>query len=121
MHRGWRLFIYTLGGLTLVKALARLLFHSIESPKYLLGINEQAEAVRSVRALAHRNRTHTWLTEEILNSIGGTRERAEEAMSNTNVRVRQAIASLGPETKRKVLPLFGTRQLGINTVSFCLD
>ncbi|KAG4031832.1 hypothetical protein MFRU_008g01910 [Monilinia fructicola] len=115
MHRGWRLFIYTLGGLTLVKALARLLFHSIESPKYLLGINEQAEAVRSVRALAHRNRTHTWLTEEILNSIGGTRERAEEAMSNTNVRVRQAIASLGPETKRKVLPLFGTRQLGINT------
>ncbi|RAL64112.1 hypothetical protein DID88_003300 [Monilinia fructigena] len=87
----------------------------IESPKYLLGINEQAEAVRSVRALAHRNRTHTWLTEEILNNIGGTRERAEEVTSNTMVRVRQAVASLGPETKRKVLPLFGTRQLGINT------
>ncbi|QSZ33258.1 hypothetical protein DSL72_002846 [Monilinia vaccinii-corymbosi] len=113
--RGWRLFIYTLGGITLAKALTRLLFHSIESPKYLLGINKQAEAVRSIRALAHRNGTHTWLTEEILDDIGGTRERTEEVKLSTAVRARRAIASFGPEMKRKVLPLFGTSQLGINT------
>ncbi|KAJ8062172.1 hypothetical protein OCU04_008728 [Sclerotinia nivalis] len=115
--RGWRFFIYSLGGITFAMALARLLFDNIESPKYLLGINKQAEAVRSVRALAHKNGTHTWLTEEILNEIGGTREIAEEVESSTMAKVRQAIASFGPETIKKVSPLFGTLQLSINTVS----
>ncbi|CAD6440363.1 d5a70447-cb4b-45b6-8662-07bc91b75fd1, partial [Sclerotinia trifoliorum] len=112
---GWRFFIYSLGGITLVMALARLLFDNVESPKYLLGINKQAEAVRSVRALAHKNGTHTWLTEEILNEIGGTREITEEVKSSTMVKVRRAIASFGPETMKKISPLFGTLRLGINT------
>ncbi|KAI9643965.1 hypothetical protein NHQ30_007316 [Ciborinia camelliae] len=111
----WRMFITTLGGMTLALALARFLFDSIESPKYLLGINKQAEAVRSVRALAHKNGTKTWLTEEILNEIGGTQEVAEEVKSGTMVKIRQAIESFGPGTKKKVSPLFGNFQLGINT------
>lgn len=98
-------------------ALARLLFDNVESPKYLLGINKQAEAVRSVRALAHKNGTQTWLAEEILNEIGGTREITEEVKSSTIVKVRQAIASFVPETRKKISPLFGTLQFGINTVS----
>lgn len=114
---GWMYFIFVLGGITLLMALVRLLSDNIESPKYLLGINKQAEAVRSVRALAHKNSTQTWLTEEILNEIGGTRKLAEEARSSTAARVREAITSFGPETRKKVSSLFGTTQLGWNTVS----
>ncbi|ESZ94463.1 hypothetical protein SBOR_5181 [Sclerotinia borealis F-4128] len=114
-NHGWRLFIYILGGITLALALVRLLFDSIESPKYLLGINKQAEAVRSVRALAHKNGTVTWLTEDILNEIGGTQEVVEEVKSGVVVKVRRAITTFGPETKKKISPLFGNPQLGLNT------
>ncbi|KAF5875051.1 putative sugar transporter protein [Botrytis fragariae] len=113
--RGLRLFLYTMGAITLTMAISRWLFDSIESPKFLLASNRQAEAVRSVRALAHKNGTKTWLTEEILNEIGGTAEVINVVNSSIKVRVRQAIASFGPETKRQISPLFGNAELGINT------
>ncbi|TGO55772.1 hypothetical protein BCON_0087g00250 [Botryotinia convoluta] len=114
-RRGLRLFLYTMGAITLAMAISRWFFDSIESPKFLLASNRQAEAVRSVRALAHKNGTKTWLTEEILNEIGGTAEVINVVNSSIKVRVRQAIASFGPETKRQISPLFGNAELGINT------
>ncbi|KAF7900165.1 hypothetical protein BELL_0575g00080 [Botrytis elliptica] len=114
-RRGLRLFLYTMGAITLAMAISRWFFDSIESPKFLLASNRQAEAVRSVRALAHKNGTKTWLTEEILNEIGGTAEVTNVVNSSIKVRVRQAIASFGPETKRQISPLFGDAELGINT------
>lgn len=98
-------------------ALARLLFDSIESPKYLLGINKQADAVRSVRALAHKNGKKTWLTEDILNEIAGTTEIVEEVESSSSKKVRRVITSFGPEMKGQLSLLFETPVLGINTVS----
>ncbi|KAK6602774.1 major facilitator superfamily transporter [Botrytis cinerea] len=91
--RGLRLFLYTMGSITLAMAISRWLFDSIESPKFLLASNRQAEAVRSVRALAHKN-----------------------VKSSSMVRARQAIASFGPETKKQISPLFGNAELGVNTV-----
>ncbi|TGO30890.1 hypothetical protein BPAE_0003g01760 [Botrytis paeoniae] len=114
-RRGLRLFLYTMGAITLAMAISRWFFDSIESPKFLLASNRQAEAVRSVRALAHKNGTKTWLTEEILNEIGGAAEVTNVVNSSIRVRVRQAIASFGPETKRQISPLFGNAELGINT------
>ncbi|CCD44218.1 putative sugar transporter protein [Botrytis cinerea BcDW1] len=114
--RGLRLFLYTMGSITLAMAISRWLFDSIESPKFLLASNRQAEAVRSVRALAHKNGTKTWLTEEILNEIGGTAEVTDVVKSSSMVRARQAIASFGPETKKQISPLFGNAELGVNTV-----
>lgn len=101
----------------LAMAISRWLFDSIESPKFLLASNRQAEAVRSVRTLAHKNGTKTWLTEEILNEIGGTAEVTDVVKSSSMVRARQAIASFGPETKKQISPLFGNAELGVNTVS----
>ncbi|TEY74809.1 hypothetical protein BOTCAL_0069g00060 [Botryotinia calthae] len=114
--RGLRLFLYTMGSITLAMAISRWLFDSIESPKFLLASNRQAEAVRSVRALAHKNGTKTWLTEEILNEIGGTAEVTDVVKSSSMVRVRQAIASFGPEIKKQISPLFRNAELGVNTV-----
>ncbi|THV45208.1 hypothetical protein BGAL_0516g00020 [Botrytis galanthina] len=114
-RRGLRLFLYTMGAITLAMAISRWFFDSIESPKFLLASNRQAEAVRSVRALAHKNGTKTWLTEEILNEIGGTAEVTNVVNTSIKARVRQAIASFGPETKKQISPLFGNAELGVNT------
>ncbi|TGO19116.1 hypothetical protein BTUL_0006g01530 [Botrytis tulipae] len=114
-RRGLKNFLFTMGGITLAMAISRWFFDSIESPKFLLASNRQAEAVRSVRALAHKNGTKTWLTEEILDEIGGTAEVTNVVDTSIKARVRQAITSFGPETKRQISPLFGNAELGINT------
>ena len=65
---GWRYFVYTMGALTFSMFLCRfLIFELFESPKFLLSRGRQAEAVAVVHGMAFKNKTTTWLTEEILN------------------------------------------------------
>lgn len=69
---GWRYLSVTLGALTFSMFLCRFfLFRLYESPKSLLARGRQAKAVAVVREIAQKNKTQTWLTEEILNEIGG--------------------------------------------------
>ena len=70
---GWRYLILTMGALTMVMFICRFfLFHLFESPKFLLSKGRQAEAVAVVHGIAYFNKRTTWLTEDILNAIGGT-------------------------------------------------
>ncbi|POS85064.1 hypothetical protein EPUL_003361, partial [Erysiphe pulchra] len=72
---GWRYSCYSMGSIILVMFLARFfLFHLYESPKFLLARGSQAEAVAVVRGIADKNGTTTWLTEDILNELGGYSE-----------------------------------------------
>lgn len=72
---GWRYLILTLGAITFAMFVCRFfLFHLYESPKFLLSRGRQAEAVATVYGIAAYNKTHTWLTEDILNKIGGDPE-----------------------------------------------
>ncbi|OAL47177.1 MFS general substrate transporter [Pyrenochaeta sp. DS3sAY3a] len=71
-NMGWRYLILTLGAITFAMFICRFfLFHLYESPKFLLSRGRQAEAVATVYGIAAYNKTHTWLTEDILNKIGG--------------------------------------------------
>ncbi|KAL8392014.1 hypothetical protein RB595_002282 [Gaeumannomyces hyphopodioides] len=70
--RGWRLFVFTIGVVTLAMfALRFWVFHLFESPKYLLSRGRQAEAVAVVHGIAYRNGVKTWLTDEILDEVVG--------------------------------------------------
>ncbi|KAL6170920.1 hypothetical protein ACJQWK_03871 [Exserohilum turcicum] len=72
---GWRYLILTLGAITFVMFISRFFFfHLYESPKFLLSRGRQAEAVATVYGIAYCNKTTTWLTEDILNYIGGDQE-----------------------------------------------
>jgi len=117
--KGWRYFIYTMGAMTFVMFLARfLLFHLFESPKFLLSRGRQAEAVAVVHGMAHKNRTTTWLTEEILNEIGGDPAVVSNNKLTTTEIVRRKLSSFSGD---RIKPLFSSRKLGMSTalIWFC--
>ena len=100
--------------MTFVMFLARfLLFHLFESPKFLLSRGRQAEAVAVVHGMAFKNKTKTWLTEDILNQIGGHPEKIQDQKLSSMEIVKRKLSSFSAE---RISPLFHTRKLGITTV-----
>ncbi|KAJ5101989.1 hypothetical protein NUU61_004211 [Penicillium alfredii] len=116
---GWRYLVLSLGAITFAMFLCRfLLFTFYESPKFLVSRGRQDEAVAAVQGIAHKNRTTTWLTEEVLNEIGGYPEEDQpKSMSTIDIIKR----SLERFSYQQVAPLFATKRLGISTllIWFC--
>lgn len=113
-NEGWRYFTHTLGGITFAMFLGRfVLFHLYESPKYLLSRGHQSQAVAVVHGMAYKNKTTTWLTEDILNEIGGDSTTVKSAALSTTEIVRRKLSSFSAE---RIGPLFQTRQLGTTTL-----
>jgi MFS family permease len=78
-NMGWRYLILTLGAITFSMWICRFfLFHLYELPKFLLSRGRQVEAVATVYGIASYNKTTTWLTEDIMNQIGGDPEATGE-------------------------------------------
>lgn len=117
--QGWRYLVYTMGTLTFVMFLARfVLFTLYESPKFLLSRGRQAEAVAVVHAIAYKNKTTMWLTEEVLNEIGGN----IVVVSNDKLTTRQIVQrKMSSFSADRIEPLFRTKRLGITTalIWFC--
>jgi MFS family permease len=111
---GWRYLILTLGAITFFMFICRFfLFHLYESPKFLLSRGRQAEAVATVYGIAHYNKTHTWLTEDILNQIGGDQEVTQE---DTKLSVFEIIKrSLSRFSMKRFKTLFQDKKIGLTT------
>jgi MFS family permease len=72
-NMGWRYFLITMGGLTIIMFLIRfVLFTIYESPKYLMGKGKDEEAVRIVHEVARRNGKTSSLTIEDLKACEPT-------------------------------------------------
>ena len=113
---GWRYFTFVLGAVTFLMFIARFfLFHLFESPKFLLARGRQADAVATIHGMAQRNGRKTWLTEEILNEIGGDPEVGSKANLPLADIVKRKMATFS--TKR-IMPLFATKKLGITSKRF---
>ncbi|KAI9924744.1 hypothetical protein ASPWEDRAFT_511279 [Aspergillus wentii DTO 134E9] len=113
-NMGWRYFVYTLGAITFVMFLCRFfLFHLYESPKFLLSKGRQDEAVAAVHGIAYKNKTQTWLTNEILNEIGGYPDDTPEQTLNNKQIIQRALSKFSLD---RVRPLFATKRLGVTTV-----
>ncbi|PGH26493.1 hypothetical protein AJ80_01807 [Polytolypa hystricis UAMH7299] len=82
-NMGWRYFILTMGGISLVMFLMRFVWFTIyESPKFLMGRGKDEDAVRVVHEVARRNGKTSWLTLEHLESIGqGANQRTDAAQA----------------------------------------
>ncbi|KAI9682203.1 MAG: hypothetical protein M1817_000257 [Caeruleum heppii] len=118
-NMGWRYFVLVLGAITMLMFICRFfLFHLFESPKFLLSRGRQAEAVATVHGMAYKNGSKTWLTEEILNEIGGDPEVVSKTKMSTGEIVKRQLSAF---SKERVAPLFATQKLGITTalVWFC--
>jgi hypothetical protein len=111
---GWRYLILTLGAITFAMFICRFfLFHLYESPKFLLSRGRQAEAVATVYGIAHYNKTHTWLTEDILNQIGGDPDATGEVVKLSTAEIVKH--SLGRFSMKRFAALFQDRTLAITT------
>lgn len=90
-------------------------FHLYESPKFLLSRGRQAEAVATVHGIAYSNRRKTWLTEDILNEIGGVREGGTQTKLSRSEVFRRFF---GKFSQDRIAPLFATKRMGIMSKSF---
>ncbi|KAL9000240.1 MAG: hypothetical protein Q9169_001142 [Polycauliona sp. 2 TL-2023] len=118
-NMGWRYLNLTLGAMTLVMFICRFfLFHLYESPKYLLSQGRQPEAVAAVHGIAYKNRKQTWLSEDVLNEIGGTADAVEKEHLSFGEIVKR---NLGKFSTDRIGPLFATKKLGLMTclIWFC--
>lgn len=107
---------WTLGGLTLVMFLARLVFRIHETPKYLLGKGKDREATEVIKSIAERNGNTTWLTVEHFESISARFQNADpdEADSSPvskNI-LRRAILKWSPH---RIMALFSTPRMALST------
>jgi hypothetical protein len=110
-NRGWRYFIAILGLFTLAMFVCRFfLFHLLESPKFLLSRNRQAEAIDVVQRIARYNGTQTWLDRKSMQELGG----GGNAVSDVSIR-RVSKQSLGKFSLQKIRGLFRGWRLGITT------
>ena len=108
---GWRYFNIVLGAITFMMFVCRFFFfHLYESPKFLLSRGRQSEAVATVHGIAYSNKRKTWLTEDVLNEIGGT---PEEGSSQKLSRAEVVKRFFGKFSKDRIGPLFATRKLGL--------
>lgn len=110
---GWRYLILTMGAVTMVMFICRFfLFHLFESPKFLLSRGRQREAVAVVHGIAYFNNKQTWLTEDILNAIGGhPNESVSDKLTTTQIIKR----SLGKFSGERIGPLFKGKRMAIQT------
>ncbi len=109
-NMGWRYFVITMGGLTLLMFLIRfVLFTIYESPKYLMGKGRDEEAVRIVHEVARRNKKTTTLTVEDLKACEpeGYVPRVDPAAA-----VQRKLEKVDFSHVR---PLFATRRLALST------
>ncbi|THC96438.1 hypothetical protein EYZ11_004087 [Aspergillus tanneri] len=113
-NMGWRYLVLTLGALTFVMFICRFfLFHLYESPKFLLSRGRQGEAVAAVHGIAYKNRSKTWLTEEILNEIGGYPDEVTQQTLTSKDIIQRYLSKF---SMQRIAPLFATKRLGFTTV-----
>lgn len=68
-NKGWRYFLYTLGGLTLLMFAARFAFPVYESPTFYLARGNDDKAIESLQHIARINRKTSTLTVEDLKAV----------------------------------------------------
>lgn len=117
-NMGWRYFIVTMGGITLVMWLLRFFAFTIfESPKYHMSKGRDDEAVRIVHEVARRNGKESSLTVEDLQAceriIGDVDGRGPMGVDTSNVGAIKR--QLQKYNLSHVRALFSTKHLAMST------
>ncbi|KAE9383746.1 MFS general substrate transporter [Gymnopus androsaceus JB14] len=108
--------IFTLGAITLLLwGIRFFVFKLFESPRFLVGIGKDAEAVEVIRKIAEFNGKSTNLTvEQLINAGGMDPEKARQANTVTNERTRVLSKSSYLGWKH-VKALFRTKKMAFST------
>ncbi len=83
---GWRYLLFILGGVTLVLwGLRFFVFTLLESPRYLIGIGKDDEAVAVIHKMSVFNSATSTLTVEALTQAGNVELKKKSIISKTSV------------------------------------
>ena len=111
-NAGWRWFIITMGGLTLLMWAVRFIAFTIyESPKYLMGKGDDERAVEVVHEVARRNGKTSTLTIEDLKAceaLGG----GANVQTSASAAVKRNLQKLN---LTHVRALFSNKRIGFST------
>ncbi|CAH2353620.1 putative uncharacterized MFS-type transporter PB1E7.08c [[Candida] railenensis] len=113
---GWRYFMFTLGGLTLVMFLTRYLFHLFESPRYFLAKGDEVRAVEVIHKVAKINGKESLLTVEDLRAVDDLKldgDNVDEPVTGSGNELLQA--RLKKFNLSHVRQCFGSRKLAISS------
>ncbi|KAJ9668479.1 hypothetical protein H2201_001527 [Coniosporium apollinis] len=111
---GWRYLVFAMGAFTMAMFVCRFfVFHLFESPKFLLSRGPQSEAVAAVHGIAYHNKAKTWLTEDILNEIGGNPDVVGKQALSTMEIVKRTLSKFSGQ---RIAPLFHGWRLAVKTV-----
>jgi len=103
-----------MGTFTMAMFICRFfVFHLFESPKFLLSRGRQSEAVAVVHGIASHNKAKTWLTEDILNEIGGNPDVIGKQALSTMEIVKRTLSKFSGQ---RIAPLFHGWKLAVTTV-----
>ncbi|KAK1769409.1 synaptic vesicle 2-related protein [Phialemonium atrogriseum] len=109
-NMGWRYFLITVGGLTLIMFFIRFaLFTIYESPKFLMGKGRDEDAVRIVHEVARRNGKTSELT---LADLKACEPEGYEAQTDAVAAVKRRLEQVNLD---RVRVLFSTKRLALST------
>lgn len=107
-NMGWRYLLFILGGITLFMWSLRFFFFDlVESPRYLVGKGEDAEAVAVIHKIAAYNSTTSSLTVEHLTQIG--------SMVDVGARGKGILSRSSNFTIDHIKALFATKEMAYST------
>ncbi|KAI4092686.1 MAG: hypothetical protein LQ344_003354 [Seirophora lacunosa] len=83
-----------------------------------VGVGGNAEAVATVHGIAYKNKRTTWLSEDVLNEIGGLADVEDKHKLSKKEIVNRNLSKFSTE---RIAPLFATRKLALMTllIWFC--
>ncbi|KAJ6625018.1 major facilitator superfamily domain-containing protein [Mycena sp. CBHHK59/15] len=109
-NMGWRYLLFVLGALTLILSLIRFLaFDILESPRFLVGIGKDQEAVDIIHQIATYNSTTSSLSIEQLAGAG------EKLADEEGAPKRPMLSRSSVFTADHIKALFATRKMAIST------
>jgi hypothetical protein len=112
-NRGWRYFLFTMGGLMLLFWFLRFfVFKLYESPKYLVGRGRDAEAVDVVHKVAEYNGVQSSLSIEQLLAVDREYGSGKAIDASAGAAVKRTL-SIFDMSRVKVL--FATRKMAYST------
>ncbi|CUM66704.1 uncharacterized protein PRCAT00004382001 [Priceomyces carsonii] len=112
-NQGWRYFLYTFGGLSLLMFTARFLFRLSESPRFYLARGDDARAIEVLHRIAKFNKTECSLTLEDLEYIDGLQlDGPKEEKPTHSLLLKAKISSFKMTHIREC---FGSKKLAISS------
>ncbi|THH28193.1 hypothetical protein EUX98_g5997 [Antrodiella citrinella] len=114
-NMGWRYLLFTLGGVTLILwALRFFLFHLEESPRFLVGLGRDEEAVAVLhRVAAFNGRTCSLTVDQLVEAGELATEKA--GISREETKTRHVLSKSSTYSIDHIKALFRTRKMAYST------